>query len=97
MSTVMEILTVDSFSYVYNFFQRYPEAVLVVGFLLFLLVRGKFHAALMLLLGITLCCANYYLFFQFSIYAISLPYAIVCAGVSIFLLILILYQLLQTA
>ena len=68
MNYLAEIFSIENLSFAYNFFGRYPEALLLVGFLFLLLLRGKYHAALMLLLGVTLCLANYYLFFQFSIY-----------------------------
>jgi hypothetical protein len=97
MNYLTEFLNAEWFSAICTFFGRFPEAVLLVGFILFLLVREKFHAALMLVFGATLCFANYYLFSQYSISLISLPYAMAFAGISIFVLLLIVYQLVQTA
>jgi hypothetical protein len=92
-----QISSSEYVSLAYGFIERYPEAILLVGFLAFLLIQGKFHAALMLVFGITLCFANYYLFAQYAIYTFSLPYAVACACISVVLLVLIVYQLVQTA
>ena len=97
MNYLAEIFNSENVSLIYSFIERYPEAILLVGFFVFLLIQGKFHAALMLVFGVTLCFANYYLFAQYAIYSFSLPYAVACACISILLLMLILYQLVQTA
>lgn len=96
MNYVSQIFGSEEALQVFGVFKHSPELVLLVGFFFFLLLRGRFQAALLLAFGATLCFANYYLFVQSSIYSISLPYAFACAGVSIILILLIVYQILQT-
>ncbi len=75
----------------------HPELVLVAGLMLYLLTHRKFRAALMLAFGAALCFANYYVFAEYNVLMIPLVYAAAFAGVSIFLLLLLVYEFIQSA
>lgn len=75
----------------------HPELVLVIGLMFLLLVNRKFRAALTLAFGVTLCFANYFVFTEYNFLTIPLVYAAGFAGVSIFLLLLLVYEFIHTA
>ncbi len=74
-----------------------PEATLALAAILFLLLRGSFRTALILAFGAVLCWANYYVFAQKIIFTMPLGYAVVFAAISVVALILVVYQLIQSA
>lgn len=75
----------------------HPELVLVAGLMFYLLVNRKFRAALTLTFGVALCFANYFVFTEYNTLMIPLVYAAGFAGVSIFLLLLLVYEFIHTA
>lgn len=81
----------------YKYGMNHPEVVLLVGLMFFLLLRGKFRPALILAFGAALCLANVFIFAQYRFSAIPLAYAVCFAGISIVLLLLLVYQFIQTA
>ena len=88
------VLTIAGKTYTYC--TSYPEPVLLIVLLVFLLARGKMKSALLLLLGVALCFANYFVFTEYIALSIPLVYAAVIAGVSIVLLLLLLHQLITS-
>ena len=81
---------------IYTCCTSYPEPVLLIVLLVFLIARGKMKSALLLLLGVALCFANYFIFTEYTAFSIPLVYAAVFAGVSIVLLLLLLHQLITS-
>ena len=80
-------------SYIYA--ADHAEIILLAGGILFLLLRGSPKGALVLALGGILCYANYYMFAQQLYFAMSPIFAVALAGASVFLLILLVYQLIN--
>ena len=80
----------------YGYGISHPEAVLLVGVLAFLLLRRKLKSALILAFGVALCFANYFVFAEFGVAAIPVSYAAGFAGISIVLVLLLVYQFIQT-
>lgn len=83
------------FAKVYAIVAHYPEVALLGGIVAFLLFRGKLKSALILLFGAALCLANYFIFVEYSSLTIPITYAVGFAGVSVFLLLLLVYQLIH--
>ena len=75
----------------------YPEVILLAAVIVFLILKGRFRAILILGFGTTLCFANYFLFTQHRVYAIPLVYAVILAAVSIVVLLLLVVEFIQTA
>jgi hypothetical protein len=73
------------------------ELALLAGSLAYLLIRGKMKSALILLFGVALCFANYFIFQEYSYLTIPLIYSVGFGGVSIFLLLLLVYQFLHSS
>jgi hypothetical protein len=84
------------FGSVYVFGTSNSELALLVGSLGYLLIRGKMKSALILLFGVALCFANYFIFQEYHHLTIPLIYSVGFAGISIFLLLLLVYQFLHS-
>jgi hypothetical protein len=79
----------------YTYAANHAEIILLAGSVLFLLLRGNWRGALVLVFGGVLCYANYYMFAQQLYFKMSPVYAAALAGTSVFLLILLVYQLIH--
>ncbi len=80
----------------YEYGVNHPEAVVFGGIMLLLLFRRKLKSALILAFGVALCFANYFVFTEYGIMTIPLAYAATFAGISIVLVLLLVYQFIQT-
>ncbi len=87
----------DKFELIYTFSATNPGISLLILILGYLLLRRKVKSALILLFGTALCLANYYIFSQMDTLAFPFTYTAAFAGVSIFLLLLLVYQLIHTS
>jgi hypothetical protein len=87
----------EQFDRIYTFSAGYPEAVLTAAILGYLFVRGKVKSALILIFGSALCLANYFVFVEYTSLTIPLIYAAAFTGISIFLLLLLVYQFIHTS
>ncbi|RJP70783.1 MAG: hypothetical protein C4532_08870 [Candidatus Abyssobacteria bacterium SURF_17] len=81
----------------YSYGMGHPELVIVVGLLVYLLLRRRFQACLILTLGIALSFANYFVLVEYGFLAFPLVYSFGFAAVSIVLLVLLVYQFIHTA
>jgi hypothetical protein len=96
---VKHVLTdfLGKFEVIYNYSAIHPEVALLVAILAFLVLRGKIKSALILLLGAALCLANYFIFLEYNSLSIPLYYAAAFAGISVFLLLLLVYQFIHSS
>lgn len=85
------------FEVIYNYTVFHPEMALIIAILLFLVLRGKVKSALILLFGVALCFANYFVFLEYNSFSIPLYYAAAFAGISVFLLLLLLHQFIHSS
>lgn len=89
-------LALEYLSGAYEYGVGHPEMVVFVGIMLLLLFRRKFKSALILAFGVALCFANYFVFAEYGIMTIPIAYAATFAGISIVLILLLIYQFIQT-
>ncbi len=80
----------------YRFCASHPEAVSLGGLMLFLILRHKLKAALILAFAVTLCFGNYFMFSEHHALALPIIYSAGLAGASIFLLLLLVYQFIDS-
>jgi hypothetical protein len=86
----------EKFEVIYTYSVTNPEVMAFVGILGFLLIRGKVKSALILIFGVALCFANYYMFLEYNYLTIPLIYAAGFAAISVVLLLLLVYQFIHT-
>jgi uncharacterized membrane protein YjjP (DUF1212 family) len=79
----------------YMYASQHAEFILLLAGALFLLMRGKWRGALVLVLAGVLCYANYYMFAEQLYFTISPVYAGAFAATSVVLLVLLVYQLIH--
>jgi hypothetical protein len=96
---VKHLLTrfLSEFGVIYSYCTVHPEVALLLAILVFLVLRGKVKSALILILGVALCFANYFIFLEYNSLSIPLYYAAAFGGISVFLLMLLLYQLIHSS
>lgn len=81
----------------YNYAADHAEIILSAGVMLFLLSRRNFKGALTVGFGGVLCYANYYMFTRQVYFTLPPTYAVGLAAASVFVLVFLVYQLIQTA
>lgn len=89
-------LGLQNLTELYNHWTDYPETVLFLGVMVFLILRRNFRATLILAFGVALCYANYFVLKEYALLAIPPLYAVSFGAVSIVLLILLLFQFIHT-
>lgn len=95
MDWVLGILDVCRTSTTYSYAADRAEIILLGTAILFLLLRRNLRGALTLGLGGALCYANYYMFSRHFYFTLPPAYSIGFAAVSTFLLVLVVYELIQ--
>jgi len=75
---------------------EHPEIVLTALGTLYLTVKGKLNAALTLAFAGAVCYANFYMLEERLYFTAPLAYTITFAVISAVVLVLLVYQLIQT-
>ena len=81
----------------YNYAADHVEIILPAAAMLFLLSTRNFKGALTLGFGGVLCYANYYMFTRQVYFTLPPMYAVGLAAASVFVLVFLVYQFIQTA
>ena len=97
MDRVIGILDACRANPTYNYATDHAEIILPAVAMLFLLSRRNFRGALTLGFGGALCYANYYMFTRQVYFTLPPMYAVSLAAASTFVLVFLIYQLIQTA
>ena len=97
MDWVTYILDACRSSWAYNYAADHPEVVVPAGIMLYLLLRRNVRSGLIIAFGMALCYANYYIFAQQIFFGVPILYTAAFAAISAIVLVLLVYQFIQTA